>query len=105
MSEQTQCIATTRAGTRCKNQVQPGSPFCHTHQTVAGELEKPNGSGRTAPATPAATAADAGGEAMRQEMTAEIDNLIEELQEQSPSYAPPPFSPRALVDLVRHNLD
>jgi len=102
MSDDRQCTATTRSGARCKNQAQPGSAFCYTHQTLAEPAEQ-NGSrtpDRVENPTPGA-----GDENWRQEMAAEIDNLIEELQETTPGYSPPPFSPRALVELVRQSLD
>lgn len=30
--EPERCIATTQAGTRCKNSARPGTPYCHVHQ-------------------------------------------------------------------------
>lgn len=103
MSDDRQCTATTRSGTRCKNPVQPGSAFCHAHQTLAAEPGEQNGS-RTLDRIEN-PAPDAGEESWRQEMTAEIDGLIDKLQETTPAFAPPPFSPRTLVETVRQSID
>ena len=92
--------ATTRSGARCKNQAQPGSASARPPDTRrACRTERSRTPDRVENPTPGA-----GDENWRQEMAAEIDNLIEELQETTPA-SPPPFSPRALVELVRQSLD
>lgn len=42
---------------------------------------------------------------MRQEMAFELDALIADLEEKTPEFTPPPFSPRGVIDLVQRNLD
>lgn len=44
-------------------------------------------------------------EAMRQEMIDELDKLIDRVHAATPEYSPPPFSPRALIDLIARNLE
>jgi 1-acyl-sn-glycerol-3-phosphate acyltransferase len=44
-------------------------------------------------------------EATRQQLAGELDNLIQRLQAKTPGYAPPPFAPRRLVELIEENLD
>jgi 1-acyl-sn-glycerol-3-phosphate acyltransferase len=43
-------------------------------------------------------------EATRRRLTEELDQLIERLQALRPEYAPPPFSPSGLMELVERNL-
>lgn len=50
------------------------------------------------------SAAEGGDEQLRQRLGEELDRLIERLQALRPGYAPPPFSPAALVELVERNL-
>lgn len=42
---------------------------------------------------------------LRQELTAELDKLIERVRAMTPDYTPPPFSPRRLLTLIEENLD
>lgn len=102
MADEVQCTAITRAGTRCKNRAQPGSEFCHLHQTLDDTVAAGNGS-QLQGATRMGGSGDKA--SVRQEMAAEIDALISELEEKTPEYSPPPFSPRGMIDLVRRNLD
>ncbi|MFM8320697.1 MAG: 1-acyl-sn-glycerol-3-phosphate acyltransferase [Chloroflexota bacterium] len=44
-------------------------------------------------------------EQLRGRLMAELDRLIERLRLAQPDYAPPPFSPQGVVDLVERNLD
>lgn len=99
--ESARCAATTRAGTRCKNRAQPGSEYCHVHQTLAEREtvpvhETPAGKGRPP---------EMDEEALRREMAAEIDDLIEQMRDRSPEFEPPPFSPQAMLDLIKQNLE
>ena len=105
MNEETtreQCIALTRSGTRCKLSARPDSDYCHVHVTTGanapprdrGESELTgNGSGATAE------------EEARRQMAAEIDELIDNLKQESPDFKPPPFSPTALIDLIQQNME
>lgn len=78
------CQATTKAGTPCKNMAQAGSAYCHVHR----------GQAIAASADPAVQATLAG-----------VNELAEELRQQSPSYQPPPFSPQALAALLQQNAE
>lgn len=40
----------------------------------------------------------------RQQLAAELDKVIERLQEMRPDYTPPPFSPQRLIELIEQNL-
>jgi len=42
--------------------------------------------------------------AFRTGLRDELDELIERIRSHRPEYAPPPFSPRALLDLIRENI-
>jgi 1-acyl-sn-glycerol-3-phosphate acyltransferase len=101
MADTTQCTATTRSGARCKRRALPGSAYCHVHQTL--EVETP----AAGKASDGRQSDPDGGEdaRLRQQMAAELDTLIDDLQAKTPEFSPPPFSPRALIDLVRRNLD
>jgi len=44
-------------------------------------------------------------EEMRQQMIAEVDELVERMQATAPEYEPPPFSPRRLVAFIEESLD
>ena len=93
------CQATTRAGAPCKNYVQGSSSYCTTHQVFVDQAPPaatPNGADESPPQP-----AD---EEVRQELADELDRLIDELQENSPDFAPPPFSPQALIASLRQNL-
>jgi 1-acyl-sn-glycerol-3-phosphate acyltransferase len=96
------CIATTRAGTRCKRRAQPGSAYCHVHQTLEAEVVAESEPVRGSKPEEVSATDDA---AQRRDMAAELDALIEDLQAKSPEFSPPPYSPQALVDLIRRNLD
>ena len=92
------CVALTRAGRRCKNPAQPGSDFCYVHVVLEEEeevVETPPGDG-TRPASD---------REVRRQMAAEVEELIEALKAKRPEFSPPPFSPQALIALVRQNLD
>lgn len=103
MAEERQCTAVTRAGTRCKHRAQPGSKFCHMHQTLEEEVPAAN---RARVSAARGAAGDGDNAAQRRELAGALDVLIEELQEKSQEpFAPPPFSPRGLIDLVQCNLD
>lgn len=95
------CVATTRAGTRCKIRSRPGSDYCHLHLALAEPETEP--AGRAAAADGQQPEADE--EALRRDMAAEIDDLIEEVRQSSPEYEPPPFSPQAMIALIKENLE
>lgn len=74
-----QCQATTKSGTRCKNQARPGSTYCHVHARQAA---------------PSAAA-----------MAEDLNQVAEQLRAQNPAYQPPPYSPQAMLALLQANLD
>jgi 1-acyl-sn-glycerol-3-phosphate acyltransferase len=96
--ERTRCIALTRSGERCKNDAQPGSEYCHVHVVLAESPAPEPPSPATAPAAAPTP------EALRQQMAAELDDLIDEMESRG-DYRPPPFSPQALLALIRESLD
>lgn len=102
MADETQCQATTRSGARCKRRALAGSAYCHVHQTLEAETTT-----ATAGAASNGHSGDTAGEdaQLRQQMAAELDALIDDLQTNTPEFSPPPFSLRALIELVRQNLD
>jgi 1-acyl-sn-glycerol-3-phosphate acyltransferase len=93
------CAATTRAGTQCKNNAQPGSPYCHMHQT----LVEPAGSNGQ-PEVPEATEPSPPAEDTREELAEELDDLIAELREASPEFTPPPFSPQDIIATLKKSI-
>jgi 1-acyl-sn-glycerol-3-phosphate acyltransferase len=92
----TRCQATTRSGTQCKNSAQEGSIYCGAHQVFTDEVPSSNGASQQPPPPTDAE--------VREQLAEELDRLIEELQESSPEFAPPPFSPQALIATLRQNL-
>lgn len=91
--ERKPCAATTKSGAPCKNNAQPGSDYCYTHRHLAVKA-KP---------TPTSVAAEAQS-AQFSELLHELDSLVNDLRAQIPEYTPPPFSPQALVGLLKENL-
>ncbi|MDT8307612.1 MAG: lysophospholipid acyltransferase family protein [Anaerolineae bacterium] len=99
MADERQCTAMTRAGTQCKHRALPDSDYCHIHQTLQEEVAATNG------AVASGTVHDGDTAAERRELVDALDALIADLEEKTPAYTPPPFSPRGLIDLARRNLD
>lgn len=99
---ETRCAATTRAGTRCKNDAQPGSQYCHMHQPAADPATtEPAGSKNGQAVASENIMPD---EDTRQELAEELDELIEDLQEASPEFAPPPFSPQEIIATLKKSI-
>jgi 1-acyl-sn-glycerol-3-phosphate acyltransferase len=90
------CEALTKAGRPCKNAALPGALYCRVHQAQASAM---------ADEQPWLTEDGTPGEALREELAAELDQLIERVREESPEYTPPPFSPLALIKLIEENLE
>lgn len=80
MNKRKACIATTKAGTPCRNSSRPGSTYCHIHETA-------NNSER----------------AKLKALVTELNELATDLQKLSPAYSPPPFSRQGLLDLLKKN--
>jgi 1-acyl-sn-glycerol-3-phosphate acyltransferase len=81
------CAGTTKAGSPCQNYALRGETYCRlhmpepTHETAKEQQQR-----------------------LRAELNQELDELVERLQELHPGYSPPPFSPQAMIDLIRRYL-
>ncbi len=96
-----QCAATTKSGERCKNRTVADSPFCRVHQMQAAA---------TAPDTHAAPpaadhAARAADRAQVEAVAEELNKLADEMRAKVPEYTPPPFSPAAMANVLKANLE
>jgi len=80
------CQATTKLGAPCKNRAQAGSKYCAVHRQLSVEPE-------TVQAAEVMTAISG------------VNQVAADLREAAPSYQPPPYSPQALLDLLRHNAE
>lgn len=80
MSDKRQCMATTKAGTPCRNSSRPGSAYCYIHETVHNNER-----------------------AKLKELVTELNELAADLQKLSPTYNPPPFSRQGLLELLKKN--
>jgi 1-acyl-sn-glycerol-3-phosphate acyltransferase len=85
------CAALTKAGEPCKNYALADSPFCRAHETAATNTASP-------------AEAEPSPEALRQELSVELDNLIARVENSDSDYRPPPFSPQALLGMLNQNL-
>ena len=85
------CTALTKAGEPCKNYALAGSPFCRAHREGDANVTAPS-------------ADEPSEEVLRQELSAELDNLIARVENSTSDYRPPPFSPQAILGLLNHNL-
>jgi 1-acyl-sn-glycerol-3-phosphate acyltransferase len=76
-------------------------------RTPSGDADTAPAAESPAPQAAPETAADAGAPApeQREEWQAELDEALKRMQAEAPGYTPPPFSPRALIDLLQKNLD
>lgn len=103
------CAATTKSGEPCKNKAQDGSDYCYVHRALAAQAE-PKSKKKTTKAAPApqpsvpAAKNQAASHPQFNELIVELDKLVSDLRAQIPEYAPPPFSPHALVALLKENL-
>ncbi|MGB8646198.1 MAG: lysophospholipid acyltransferase family protein [Anaerolineae bacterium] len=82
--------------------------------TPAQETDAPDGEtepdgipadGEEEPMPQAAAEAEMPDPNLRQQLMHELDDMINRIRTLNPGYNPPPFSPRALVDLVQQNMD
>lgn len=94
-----QCAATTKSGQPCRNKARPGSSYCATHQTLAA----PDNAGETAPAVAEPTPEDS--RAQLDALMAQLNGIAADIQKEAPTFTPPPFSPSALIALVRDNIE
>src|SRR5512146_1104954 len=113
--ERTLCAAQTASGRPCKKFAQPGSAYCSVHRLQYETAGETPGNGRGSPEdisysqtseleyetgvtseeTPAA-AEPVNEEALRAELSAKLDELIDRVQKITPVYKAPPFSPSRL---------
>jgi 1-acyl-sn-glycerol-3-phosphate acyltransferase len=116
------CTALTHSGEPCKNFSLPGSDYCRVHQKTGknggfADHEEPFQSDVfefQAEPQPQELIAESfqtgetdGGAPEgdeRQQLSGELDRLIDRVQTMSPDYSPPPFSPRRLLELIEQNL-
>jgi 1-acyl-sn-glycerol-3-phosphate acyltransferase len=93
----TRCAALTKAGSRCKIQTQPNSDYCHIHLSIASGAQSVNGRPQVEeiPIEEEITEQE-----LRQRLMKELDGLINRVQKVMPDYAPPPFSPERMVELM-----
>jgi 1-acyl-sn-glycerol-3-phosphate acyltransferase len=93
------CVATTRAGGRCKNTAVDDSTFCYLHRPASEQIEVED-SGEVIPVDEEFTDRE-----LRQQLMAELDELIVRMQELAPDYRPPDYSPRKLVEVLEENAE
>ncbi len=96
--DEARCIAVTRAGSRCKNQVSDGSEYCHIHRPVPVTSTVKSSNGGSPPDAPAAESQNE--ELLRKQLMAELDALIMRVKALSPEYEPPAFTPRRMVEVM-----
>jgi len=88
------CTAMTKGGSRCKNNAVEESEYCYIHIPAAA---RPASNGPSSPAINDQPMTD---RAMREQLMAELDELIARVKALDPDYRPPPFSAQGLVELV-----
>jgi 1-acyl-sn-glycerol-3-phosphate acyltransferase len=81
-------MAFTQSGEPCKNYALSGSEYCRLHQPAMDETE-----------------AEIPDQDLRQQLSAQLDHLIEQVQAATPDYVPPAFTPQRLLALVEENLN
>jgi 1-acyl-sn-glycerol-3-phosphate acyltransferase len=99
MSEQTTrvlCSATTSSGQPCKKHALADSSYCSVHRSLGHNGSKDGRAELPADQVPE------GDE--REQLESQLDGLIERVRALTPDYSPPPFSARALLELIEKNL-
>jgi len=99
--ERQRCQATTRSGDRCKRKARQGSRFCATHDLLADSTTAPNGAGQADDPPESDASEQPSDDEVRRQLAGELERPIDELQESSPEFSPPPFSPQALLATVK----
>ncbi|MCI0394634.1 MAG: acyltransferase family protein [Chloroflexi bacterium] len=95
------CAALTRAGSQCKRRVRPGSAYCGIHQPAASQATAE----KILVAEEIPIEEELSEKELRRRLMSELDGLIARLQALAPGDNLPPFSPRALLDLLEKNAD
>jgi 1-acyl-sn-glycerol-3-phosphate acyltransferase len=113
------CEALTKKGNQCKNLSIPGSRYCRVHQSADILGKEPHFTEEETGDTPEEqniietdrlqleeeiNTGSVPDFDSRKQLKIEIETLISFVRERSPDYEPPPFSPEALIDLIRENL-
>lgn len=88
------CHAMTKAGAQCKNNVVNGTDFCHIH--IPATMRSDNGNSVEG-VTAGKKLSD---RELREQLIAELDDLIARVRAIDPEYSQPPFSPQRMVTLV-----
>jgi hypothetical protein len=119
--EQMRCQAVSKSGTPCKNYARPGSKYCGVHAYLEEETEEAAvPAEETEVVEPDEKVAESA-EIVEvevetvDEIAAEqsalttllhgLEQLAHELQERTPAFVPPAFTPEGLIDLMKDNLD
>jgi hypothetical protein len=124
VSTRSRCQSLTHAGQPCKNYTLPDSNYCRAHQPAnpSGdhfrvEQETPIEDSIVIEEPPSSTleetldgpepevSHEAAAEGERQQLSEELDEMIDRVKATAPDYTPPPFSPRALIHLIEQNLE
>jgi 1-acyl-sn-glycerol-3-phosphate acyltransferase len=85
-----QCVATTKAGTRCKHNAIPGEDYCHIHRPITADRTA-TGSKRSSVDGESGTKDLTDGE-LREQLMEELDSLITRVQAISPDYRPSAYA-------------
>jgi hypothetical protein len=86
-ASQARCEGVTKSGKRCKNYAQPGSTYCHLHNTAAST---PHPDDELA--------------ARKKALLAELDELVADLKATLPETGTSPYSPLQFLSFLRQNL-
>lgn len=124
VSTRSRCQGLTHAGQPCKNYALSESNYCRAHQPANPngdharvEQESPIEDAGVAevlssqvlketlvdPEPEVSQEIDTDGE--RQQLSEELDEMIDRVKATAPDYTPPPFSPQALMRLIGQNLE
>ena len=98
------CLATTKAGSRCKITAQEGSNYCHMHQHLAATAPEVPEEVQVEEPTPLDPETRRRVEEM-QAVLAELNALVEEMRQRVPDFTPPTFSPQVMLDWLRANVE
>ncbi|CAN5614343.1 hypothetical protein BH10CHL1_BH10CHL1_25610 [soil metagenome] len=120
------CAATTKSGAPCKNKAQPNSNYCYVHRNLAVSApsktpvdNKPKPTTAKSSKSAARPAAKPVAKATKattsptvepvekpplNQIAVELDRVVDEIRTHVPDYTPPPFSPQALMAMLKENL-
>ncbi len=78
----TRCQANNKSGSRCKNNAQSQSSYCHIHAKVASHDQQ----------------------AQLEALTTELNQLAAEVRVLEEKFTPPPFSTQGMIRLLKENM-